>query len=477
MAAGEFAAIRASAPRRAFAVRHARAFEMLYGAFNAVLTLAGPLVRLLPQTLLERLARPVERTAKQALFGCRMCGTCTLSSTGMSCPMNCPKTLRNGPCGGVREGGLCEIIPDMRCVWLNAWDGASAMHHGEAIRAVQPPLNRALEGRSTWLALAAGRHPSGRGKAPEPRPARPASGAAPAGSLETRFATGRFCVTSEFNPPDTADPQDILARAAPLLEVCDSVNITDGAGANTHISSLSVAALLAREGHDPVMQISCRDRNRIAIQADALGAAALGIRNILCLSGDGMKSPEAAEAKAVFDLDCTSLLALLGRMRDEAEFATGRKIARPPSFFLGATSNPCALPPEVETGRLAKKLDAGAQFIQTQYVFDMEAFRVFHARFLDQGLHERCRFMVGVGPLNSARAGEWMRNNIAGLRIPDATLARLAKSEDEAAEGVRLCAALAEELKAMPGISGIHIMAFQQPGKVRRIVELAKLGR
>ena len=367
----------------------------------------------------------------------------------------------------------------MRCVWLEAWEGAARMVHGENIGIWQVPVDRRNAGRSTWLAVMNGDHPGSAKPAasegPGARSLPSTQGARQPGPLESRLRPGRFCVTAEFNPPDTTDPEAIYAEAQVLLDVCDSVNVTDGAGANTHISSLSVCALLARRGCDPVMQISCRDRNRIAAQSDALGAAALGIRNILCLTGDGIEAGDEPGAKPVFDLDCMSLLRVLRDMRDEGRFSSGRRIAEAPDFFLGATSNPCALPPDIEVDRIAKKIACGAQFIQTQFCFDFSAFKTFFDRFHDRGLHEQCRFLVGIGPLASAKRGRWMRNNIAGVRIPDSTIERLERAADQRREGVEICVELIRHLSELEGVAGVHIMAFRRPEVVQEIVERSGL--
>ena len=396
----------------------------------------------------------------------------------MSCPMNCPKNLRNGPCGGVREGGYCEITPSMPCVWVKAWEGAQNMRHGNRITLVQPPLDQSLNGRSSWIAVMQADHSTGRGEDTSKTTLTRSKVQQTSHSfspLQAKLNAGEFTITSEFNPPDTPDADHIRSEAEQLLKLCSSLNITDGAGANTHISSASVAALLAQAGHDPVMQVSCRDRNRIAIQSDVLGATALGIKNILCLTGDGIKPQDKTQAKPVFDLDCTSLLEMLSHMRDEGEFLSGRKLDKKPEFFLGATSNPCAIDPHIEVGRIEKKIRAGAQFIQTQYCFDMDAFKAFFTRFQDQGLHEQCHYLVGVGPLSTARAAEWMRHNIAGIKIPDEVIDRLKSAKDEAQEGIDICVELIQQLREIRGVAGVHIMALQQPEKVKRIIKQAKL--
>ena len=465
---------RSRGPLRRWAVAHSRTLEQFYNFFNALLPYVRPIIVALPEPFAERVFRAIEKPAKQAMFGCHMCGTCILSATGMSCPMNCPKNLRNGPCGGVRDGGMCEVKPEMPCVWLDAWQGSAQMRDPSKIKIIQAPLDRRTQDRSTWVALARGSHSkSGFNLVAEPNPQE--HPLPPAGALERKLESGVFVVTTEFNPPDTANQDKIKAEATELLELCDSVNVTDGAGANTHIGSFGVCALLAQQGHDPVMQISCRDRNRIAIQGDALAAAALGIKNVLSLTGDGMQQGDQPGAKPVFDLDCTSLLGMLRTMRDEARFDSGRKITDAPRFYLGATSNPTSIPPAVEVGRLAKKIEAGARFIQTQYVFDMEAFLEFHKRFVGEGLSEHCRYLVGVGPLRSAKTARWMRDAVAGVRIPDSYIERLERAADPRAEGIDYCVETIQRLRELPGIAGVHIMAFRQRDALREVIERSGL--
>ena len=215
--------------------------------------------------------------------------------------------------------------------------------------------------------------------------------------LERVLRSGRFAVTAELNPPDSPDPRDVLSAAAPLRDVTDAINATDASGANCHMSSLGICSVLSRVGLGSVLQISCRDRNRIAIQGDVLGAASMGVGNILCLTGDGVGVGDQPGSKAVFDLDCISLLRTLKTMRDEGTFLSGRKLKAPPQVFLGAAENPCIAPFELRADRLRKKVDAGADFIQTNYIFDIELFRRFMDRVRDLGLDERVYILAGVG--------------------------------------------------------------------------------
>ncbi len=292
------------------------------------------------------------------------------------------------------------------------------------------------------------------------------------GRLERVLRAGEFAVTTELAPPDSADPQEVYDRARIFDGCVDAINATDGSGANCHMGSLAVCALLTRVGYAPVMQISCRDRNRIAIQGDILGGAAMGVCNVLCLSGDGVQAGDHPQAKPVFDLDAVTLLETARTLRDEHRFLSGRKISFAPRVFLGAAANPFAAPLEFRAERVAKKVAAGAQFIQTQYCYDVPLLRAFMRRIEDLGLLDQVFILVGVGPLRAASTAEWMRKNVPGLHIPDAIIKRLAAAGANAAqEGRTLCVELIQELREIRGVSGVHIMAYRQEQSVREIVE------
>ena len=290
------------------------------------------------------------------------------------------------------------------------------------------------------------------------------------GRLERVLRRGEFAVTAELNPPDSANPDEVYERAAIFEGWVDGINATDGSGAHCHMSSVAICALLTRVGYSPILQISCRDYNRIAIQGNVLGAAALGVCNVLCLTGDGVQAGDQPEAKPVFDLDSISLLAVIKRMRDEKTFLSGRKITSPPQLFLGAAENPFAPPYDFRPLRLAKKVAAGAQFVQTQYCFDVPMLRAFMAKVRDLGLDRHCFILAGVGPLPSARTARWMRANVPGVHIPDGVVARLEGAQDQRAEGKRLCIEIIQEVREIPGIAGVHVMAYRQEEYVSEIV-------
>lgn len=293
------------------------------------------------------------------------------------------------------------------------------------------------------------------------------------GRLERVLRAGQFAVTAEIDPPDSADPTEVLRRAAIFDGYVDAINATDGSGANCHMSSVGVCSLLTRVGYATILQMSCRDRNRIAIQGEILGAAAMGACNLLCLTGDGVQVGDHPQAKPVFDLDSLSLLQIAKTMRDDAQFQSGRALSLPPRIFLGAAENPFAPPLDWRPHRLAKKKAAGADFIQTQYCFDLPRLQSFMQQATDLGLFsgdDRLYLLVGVGPLASARAARWIRENVPGIYIPDAIIERLEGAQDQKAEGVQICKDLIHQIREIPGVSGVHVMAYRQEHTVADII-------
>ena len=295
------------------------------------------------------------------------------------------------------------------------------------------------------------------------------------GRFERVLRAGGFAVTTELAPPDSADPEDVYKRARVFDGYVDAINATDGSGANCHMSSLAVCSLLTRVGYAPIMQISCRDKNRIAIQGDILGGAAMGVCNMLCLTGDGVQAGDHPQAKPVFDLDCVSLLDIARTLRDDHHFQSGRKITFAPRVFFGAAENPSGLPHDWRALRLAKKVAAGAQFIQTQYCYDLALLRGFMDQVEALGLNGKVFILVGVGPLRSAKTAEWMRKNVPGMHVPDAIIARLAGAKDQAREGREICIELIQTIREMRGVHGVHIMAYRQEESVAEIVDRSQV--
>lgn len=451
---------------RRWAVRNARVLETLYRALDKAFERLRPLAKRIGYERLEKPVAAIERLAKGVLFDCKMCGACLLASNGMSCPMNCPKGLRNGPCGGVRPDGHCEVKPDMPCVFVEGWKGAQLMRNPHRPQTPNPPVEHHLVGRSSWLRVVREEPWPAALVTQAPHPHEASS----AGRLERLLRSSTFVVTSECSPPDSADPEDVLRLVHHYEGHVDALNVTDAPSAHCHMSSLGVSLILARAGWEPVMQMGCRDRNRIAIQGDILSAAALGVHNLLCLTGDGMASGDDPGAKPVFDLDAVSLLDTVRRLRDDGLYRSGRRLHGRPQLFLGAVDNPFVPPFDLRPMRLAKKIAAGAQFVQTQYCFDVAALERYMARVRDEGLDRQCYILVGVGPLPSARTARWMRTHVPGVSIPDELVTRLEQAADPEAEGVRTCVETIHRIRAIKGVAGIHLMAPKREHLIADIV-------
>ena len=291
--------------------------------------------------------------------------------------------------------------------------------------------------------------------------------------FERVLDSGRFAVTAELAVLDSADPQDVYDRALVLSSMCDGINATDAAGANVHMSSVAVCSLLARAGYDPIMQLSCRDRNRIALQGELLGAAALDISNILCLTGDGVQSGDHPEALPVFDLDSVSLLKTAKTLCEKGTFLSGRKLSCQPKLLWGAGENPFALPYELRPLRVAKKVAAGAKFIQTQFCFDIRRFQEFMKRTVGLGVTEKAYVLAGIGPIRSVRIAEWMKINVPGVVIPDRVInhLRAVPVRLQREEGKKICIDMISQIKDIPGVRGVHVMAYRQEELVAEIID------
>jgi methylenetetrahydrofolate reductase (NADPH) len=296
-----------------------------------------------------------------------------------------------------------------------------------------------------------------------------------ASRLQRRLAAGRFVVTAELTPPLTADPTALLAKARPLRGVVDAVNVTDGASARTHMAALAASALMARDGIEPILQMTCRDRNRIALQSDLLGAVALGIRNIMVLTGDDPKAGDQPDAKAVFDVTSRDLIATAARMRDEGVLPTGRTIAGPVPLFIGAADAPLDPKPGWQPASLIQKRDAGAGFVQTQFCMDLGVLRRYLDRLGDAGLLPELKVLVGIAPIASAKSARWMREKLFGTIIPDAIVERLERAGDPRAEGKAICVELLHGLRATPGVAGAHLMAPLNEAAIPEVVAAAGL--
>ncbi len=455
---------------RHWSVRHASALKRVYDALAQLAPYLRRVAQWAGARRLERLLLPIERTSKQLLFDCKMCGQCALSSTGMACPTNCAKQMRNGPCGGVRADGTCEVVPTMRCVWIEATDGMKLIGKPRD-KTFLEPIDHRLWNRSTWLKVIDGTHAKPIVVPPRVAPARETFG------FEQACQSGRFVTTVEVSPPNSSDPAGLIERATRFRDLVDAINITDGAGANCHMSSAAAAAILAANGLSPVAQFSCRDRNRIALQGDILGAAALGVRNILCLTGDDVSQGDHPHAKPVFDLDSISLVRITAGMRDAGVFASGRKLDVAPNLFLGATANPFVPPFRDRIVNLERKIDAGAQFIQTQFCFDVPMLNDFMREVRARELHKRCAIIVGVGTLGSAKALRRMVQHVPGVHIPELVLQRIAAADNQKAEAKTVLVETIRAVSEIAGVAGVHLMGYRNDDVLAEAIEQSGIRR
>jgi methylenetetrahydrofolate reductase (NADH) len=293
-------------------------------------------------------------------------------------------------------------------------------------------------------------------------------------TLQDKLRGGRFVITAEVTPPVSTERGALLAKAMPLKDLADAVNITDGAGARPHLGAVTAAAMLVENGIEPVLQLTCRDRNRIALQSDLISAAATGVRNLLILRGDDPSAGDQPDAKPVFDLDARRLLETARTLRDAGELPSGRKVSGTASFFLGAADNPIDPPPGWVPEGLEAKLAAGAQFIQTQFCMDAGVVRRYMARLSERGIAGKLFVLIGIVPLRSAKSARWIRDKLYGAVIPDAVVDRMERASDPAAEGRRICLDMVAALADIPHVAGCHVMAPGNDAAVRDIITTAR---
>jgi methylenetetrahydrofolate reductase (NADPH) len=301
-------------------------------------------------------------------------------------------------------------------------------------------------------------------------------------NLGAVLSSGAFAVTGELGPPKSVDPDLVRRKAGLVRGFLDAVNVTDNQTAIVRVSSMAACRILLDEGVEPVLQMTCRDRNRIALQSDILGAAALGIKNILCLSGDHMILGNQPDARAVYDIDSIQLVRAAAKMRDQGKLLCGEELRNtkksdllPPRILIGAAANPFAPPLKFRVLRLAKKIAAGADFIQTQTIFDLPRFKEWFSRVVDAGLHEKVAILGGVMPVKSHKALVYMKENVAGMSIPDELIARMEQAAEPKEEGVRICVEIIQELRKIKGLRGVHISTVEWENTIPQIVELAGL--
>ena len=289
--------------------------------------------------------------------------------------------------------------------------------------------------------------------------------------LQRVLHSGQFAITAETSPPDAASTKAVIDRVNCLKGVADAINVTDGASARVHMSALAAATIMARAGIEPVLQLTTRDRNRLALQGDVVGASALGIHNFLCLTGDKMAAGDQPEAAEVFEIDSGTLMCQMRDMRDLGIYPSGRKINPAPSLFLGGAEMPTDPTADWSPARINAKINNGTQFFQTQYCFDLDVVSRYCHRLVEEGITEKASFLIGIGPLASARSARWMDKHLFGVNIPAAIIKRLQGATDQRAEGRAICAELLQGLSQIKGCAGAHLMAPHQEAACAQVIE------
>jgi len=293
--------------------------------------------------------------------------------------------------------------------------------------------------------------------------------------LSDKIQKSEFAITAEIVPPISATKTQLLEEASVIRGMVDGVNVTDGAGASTTMSSFSAAALLAADGHEPVLQMTCRDRNRIALTSDLLGAAAHGCYNLLMLMGDDPAKGDQPEAKPVFDLDSRQIMQIATQLRKEGKLPSGKTVAEPPPFFVGAADMPTDPAPDWKPEGLLAKIESGAQFAQTQFCFEPEVAARYIGRLREEGITEKLGVLLGIGPILSVKSANWMNDNLYGVTIPAEIIKRLEQADDAKSEGRKLCAELIQQYREIPGLAGVHIMApAQKTDAIAEAITLAQ---
>jgi len=294
------------------------------------------------------------------------------------------------------------------------------------------------------------------------------------GTLQQRLKDGRFVVTAEIAPPVSCDANDLRRKAEGLIGKADAVNVTDGAGARAHMSTLASAVILKDMGIEPIVQLTCRDRNRIALQSELMGAAALGIHNLLLLTGDDPKAGDQPDTKPVFDINSATLIETARRLRDEGTLPTGRRVGGKADFFLGAADVPIDPPAGWQPNSLLGKIKSGAQFAQTQFCMDADIVRRYVGVLEKAGITQQLAIMIGVNPLRSAKSAAWMKSHLFGTIIADDLIRRMEAAADPEREGIRICVDLIKELSTISGVAGVHIMAPGNDAAIPEVIDAVK---
>jgi methylenetetrahydrofolate reductase (NADPH) len=458
------------------------------------------------ETIGRLLLAKTEYAIKSPLFGCRMCGNCLLQETAFICPMECPKGLRNGPCGGSTPE-YCYVDKTRPCIWYKIYERSLRMGRQETLLEILPPLDWEKTGTETWGDVVSRVGKMGTGNvlkglvSPEKRvktwdgifrPVRqpewwqgddqyhaPQSNE-PVSDLQRRLQAGEFVVACEIAPPLSSSTNKLSSNIELVKPWVSAINFTDNASATARMSSWACSTIAIEHGAEPVMQIAARDRTRSGLQGEVLGASALGVRNILCVTGDSpVLSPHPRGRMDINDLDSIQILWILRRMRDEGHYLDGREIKFPPKFFLGAAASPFASEPKFQAIREQKKVNAGAQFFQTNLVYDVDRMEIWLNELAQRNILDKVFILVGITPLKSLKMARYM-TEVPGVSVPEIIMKRMAAADaagNAQEEGVQIALELAHRIKGYEkqGIHGLHIMPVGWEDIVPRLVTEAGL--
>ena len=454
-----------------------------------------PYLPISPQSRGGNVVIRMERLIKGVLFNCSMCGNCLLQETAFICPLLCPKGLRNGPCGS-GSVDICCVDPLRPCIWHLIYHRADMFGRLDRLQEIQAPLDWFHIGRETWgTVISESRERRLFSLKKETSNQRwrdqiqlmfrdirqpdwwqgddqyhPPSEKGYVSRLQASLEQGEFVITAEVAPPAGANVTKVQEIALRFQGLIHAANVTQNPMATTRMSSLACCLLLNQSGIEPVLQLTARDYNRLSLQSEVLGAAALGIQNVLCLTGDAPTIGRGPAGGLPFDLDSTQMLWILRRLRDEERFLDGRKVNGPPQIFLGAAGSPNDPIPQHEALRLEKKINAGAQFIQTQLVYDVSLLERWLDALDERDLLSKVHILVGVGPLRSPKVAHFLKERIPDIVVPDSIVEQLEMSTNPEETGVELTLELIRKIKALPGIRGIHIMSLGWEAILPRLV-------
>ncbi len=442
-----------------------------------------------------------ERWIKGPLFGCRMCGNCLLQETAYICPMECPKGMRNGPCGG-SSPERCYVDETRPCIWYRIYERAHRMGRQEILLEVLPPLDWDRVGTETWGTLVRQVRKFGTGKFVRSlfsrdkarktfawdsvfRPIRqpewwngdseyhPPAYDEPISELERQLRSGRFVVTTEVSPPLGTSTGKLKRDIEMVKPFVAAVNFTDSASASPRMSSMACCKVAAELGADPVLQIAARDKTRSGLQSDIVGANLMGVRNVLCITGDSARiGPSPTSNTNILDVDAVQMLWILRKMRDEGSYLDGRKMKESPRLFLGAAASPFASEPKFQALREHKKINAGAQFFQTNLVFDVGGFDRWLEALYDRDILDKVYILAGVTPIRSHRMALYLHHKIPGVTVPREILKKFENAKENAQEelGIQIALEIINAIKTRQGISGIHLMSVGWESVVPRII-------